>query len=214
MDVALPQAARLIAGGEPDREARQEGRPGRRLVEESMRDAGRRRPPDSGAAASWPTARPPARYSEAVRWLQEAAAPDPPASAAGVNPSWLGAGAHAHLESGRAEDALREAGRALDIARSRGEHGHEGWILHLLGDIATRQDPPDSAAGHARYRAALALAEARGMRPLVARCHLSLATLHRRTGDPARAEEHRPTAAAMLREMDMRFWLEAIERGD
>ena len=38
-DVALPQPARLVAGGDPQREAREEGGPGRRLVEEPVLDA-------------------------------------------------------------------------------------------------------------------------------------------------------------------------------
>ena len=50
------------------------------------------------------------------------------------------------------------------------------------------------------------------MRPLVAHCHLGLGKLHRRTGDPAEADEHLTTAAAMYREMGMTFWLVQAER--
>ena len=49
------------------------------------------------------------------------------------------------------------------------------------------------------------------MRPLVAHCHLGLATLCRRTGDPAKADEHLTAASAMYREMGMTFWLEKAE---
>jgi hypothetical protein len=49
------------------------------------------------------------------------------------------------------------------------------------------------------------------MRPLVAHCHLGLATLHRGIGDGLTAREHLSTAATMYREMDMRFWLEQAE---
>jgi hypothetical protein len=49
------------------------------------------------------------------------------------------------------------------------------------------------------------------MRPLVAHCHLGLGKLYRRTGQRALAGEHLTTAAAMYREMDMRFWLEQTE---
>jgi hypothetical protein len=49
------------------------------------------------------------------------------------------------------------------------------------------------------------------MRPLVAHCHLGLGKLYRRTGTRQEAQEHLPTATAMYREMDMRFWLEQAE---
>ena len=58
---------------------------------------------------------------------------------------------------------------------------------------------------------ALALTEPRGMRPLVAHCHLGLGKLYRRTGKRQEAQEHLTTATTMYREMDMRFWLEQAE---
>ena len=57
----------------------------------------------------------------------------------------------------------------------------------------------------------LALAEPRGMRPLIAHCHLGLGKLYRRTGQREQAQEHLTTATTMYREMDMRFWLEKAE---
>ena len=42
--------------------------------------------------------------------------------------------------------------------------------------------------------------------------HLGLGKLYRRTGKRQEAQEHRTTATAMYREMDMRFWLEQAER--
>jgi hypothetical protein len=58
----------------------------------------------------------------------------------------------------------------------------------------------------------LALAEPRGMRPLVAHCHLGLGNLYQRTGSRAQAHVHLTTATAMYREMDMPFWLEQAAR--
>ena len=86
-----------------------------------------------------------------------------------------------------------------------------GDALHLLGDIATHSDRFDAQSGEARYRQALALAEPRGMRPLVAHCHLGLGKLSRRTGQREEAREHLTTATTMYREMGMRFWLEQAE---
>jgi len=89
--------------------------------------------------------------------------------------------------------------------------GHQGWALRLLGEIASRCDPPDLDQAEAYYRQALALAEELGMRPLVAHCHLGLGKLYRRPSDPAKAEEHLATATAMYREMGMNFWMEKAE---
>ena len=65
--------------------------------------------------------------------------------------------------------------------------------------------------GEAHYRQALALAEPRGMRPLVAHCHLGLGKLYRRTGKREQAQEHLATATTMYRDMGMTFWLEQAE---
>ena len=76
---------------------------------------------------------------------------------------------------------------------------------------ATHPDRFDTETGEAHYCKALALAEPRGMRPLVAHCHLGLGKLYRRTGKREQAQEHLTTATTMYREMDMRFWLEQAE---
>ena len=97
------------------------------------------------------------------------------------------------------------------VETSQGYPGFTAHALHLLGDIATHPDRFDAESGKAHYRQALALAEPRGMRPLVARCHLGLGKLSRHTGKWREAQEHLTTAATMCREMGMRFWLEQPE---
>jgi tetratricopeptide (TPR) repeat protein len=108
----------------------------------------------------------------------------------------------------------------LDEARSLGDRavecspGHNGLVahaLHLLGDIASHPDRFDAESGEAHYRQALALAEPRGMRPLVAHCHLGLGKLYMHTDKREQAREQLTTAARMYREMDMRFWLEQAD---
>ena len=105
---------------------------------------------------------------------------------------------------------LDEAGRLGDLGLrlARSQFGVTADITHLLGDIATHPDQFDAESGEAHYREALALAEPRGMRPLVAHCHLGLGKLYRRTGRREEAHEHLTTATTMYRGMDMRFWLE------
>ncbi len=110
---------------------------------------------------------------------------------------------------GRIDDAQRLGDRALEHSRS-----HPGYVahaLHLLGDIATHPDRFDAESGEAHYRKALALAEPRGMRPLVAHCHLGLGKLYRRTGKREQAQEHLHTATTMYREMGMTYWLELAD---
>ena len=113
------------------------------------------------------------------------------------------------LALGRLDDARRLGDRAVDS--SPAHPGYAAHALHLLGDIATHPDRFDAESGEAHYRQALALAESRGMRPLVAHCHFGLAKLYRHTGKRQEAQEHLNTATAMYREMDMRFWLEQAE---
>ena len=110
---------------------------------------------------------------------------------------------------GRLDEARRLGDRAVES--SPRQPGFAAHALHLLGDIATHPDRFDAESGEAHYRQALALAEPRGMRPLVAHCHLGLGKLYRRTGKREQAQEHLTTATTMYREMDMRFWLEQAE---
>jgi class 3 adenylate cyclase/tetratricopeptide (TPR) repeat protein len=108
---------------------------------------------------------------------------------------------------------LDEARRLGDQAVQSSPHqvGYAAHAHHLLGDIATHPDRFDAEIGEARYREALALAEPRGMGPLVAHCHLGLGKLSRRTGKREQARDHLTTATSMYREMDMRFWLDQAE---
>ena len=110
---------------------------------------------------------------------------------------------------GRLDEAQRFADRAVESALLY--RGFEAHALHLLGDIATHADCFDATRGEARYREALALAEPRGMRPLVAHCHLGLGELYQRVGQRRQAQEHLAAATTMYREMDMRSWVGQAE---
>lgn len=117
----------------------------------------------------------------------------------------------AYLLAARVKDARACADRAMMVAGRRGERGFEAWALRLLGDIASRQDSFDGIAAETHYRAAMARASELGMRPLAAHCHLGVGKLYRSTGKSELAHEHLSTAAAMYREMNMRFWLERMQ---
>jgi class 3 adenylate cyclase/tetratricopeptide (TPR) repeat protein len=117
---------------------------------------------------------------------------------------WLG---EALMRAGRLDEALVQAERALVLTRERGEHGLEAWALFLLGEIASRREPPEVQTADGRYREALALANEDGLQPLVARCHDGLGRLIRKAGRRSEAREQLATAASMYERMDMRFWL-------
>jgi tetratricopeptide (TPR) repeat protein len=119
--------------------------------------------------------------------------------------------AEAYLFAGQLDEAYAVALKALAIARNYRIPGQEAWVLHLLGDIASRRAPPEANEARARYGDALALAEELGMRPLVAHCHLGLGRLYQRTDKGERAQEHLTAATTMYREMGMTYWLGKAE---
>jgi hypothetical protein len=79
--------------------------------------------------------------------------------------------------------------------------------LWLLGEIAMRRDPLDTAQAEVHYHQALALAETLSMRPLQAHCHLGLGTLYATTGQRQQARTELSTAIDLYRAMDMALWL-------
>jgi tetratricopeptide (TPR) repeat protein len=128
---------------------------------------------------------------------------------AGLHGSTYHALGRAALLLDRLDEARGLGERAVKYSPSR--HGVAAHALHLLGEIATHPDQFDAESGEAHYRKALSLAEPRGMRPLVAHCHLGLGKLYRRTGQRGQAHEHFSSATTMYRGMDMLYWLEQAE---
>ena len=128
------------------------------------------------------------------------------------NSIWIVWWGESCLLGNRPEEAQDRAIRAVELARAQKEPAYEAYALHLLGEIASRRDPPDPEKAERHYREAIALAERLGLRPLIAHCHLGLGSLLRRTDDRARAAEHLATAAEMLGAMGMQLWLAQAER--
>jgi len=116
-----------------------------------------------------------------------------------------------YLLAGRLDEAWQHACQALDLARRLKARGNEATALFQLGAAHAQAYSPDVLQAGPRYREALALAEPRGMRPLIAHCHLGLGKLCRRTGEREQAEEHLRIAATLYREMDMTFWAEKVQ---
>jgi tetratricopeptide (TPR) repeat protein len=112
----------------------------------------------------------------------------------------------AALLLGRLDEAQRLGERAVTFSPFR--QSDVAHALHLLGDIASHPDRFDAESAEAHYGKTLALAEPRGMRPLIAQCHLGLGKLYRRIGEHEQAREHLTNATTLYREMGMAYWLE------
>ena len=146
------------------------------------------------------------RFQEGVRLLDANAA-------RGVvgNLGWV---YHALCRAALLLDRLDDAQRLVDraVESLTGQVWFAASASHLLGDIATSREGGDVASAETHYGKSLALARARGMRPLVAHCHLGLGNLYRRTGRARPAAENIAIAAGMYAEMGMSFWAEETAR--
>jgi class 3 adenylate cyclase/tetratricopeptide (TPR) repeat protein len=121
---------------------------------------------------------------------------------------WLGEG---YVLADRVVDAIPLAQQVLETVRAGKQQGYQAYVLRLLGDIASRCDPPKGETAVAYYRQALTLAEELGMRPLVAHCHLGLGTLYVNLGRPEQARPELTAAIELYHAMDMTFWLPRTE---
>jgi tetratricopeptide (TPR) repeat protein len=122
-------------------------------------------------------------------------------------PLWLAMLAEAYVLAGRPGDARSAARQALALARQRGERGHEGWSLRLLGDVQAEDPTPDFAAAERAYGEALAIANAGGMEPLRAHCQRGLGRLARRQGRARQADRLLDAARRRYRRLGMVRWI-------
>jgi uncharacterized protein HemY len=106
---------------------------------------------------------------------------------------------------------MQHARQALALARQHGERGFEAFALCQFGAVHAQADPPEMPQSEARYREALALAEALGMHPLQAHCHHGLGTLYAKSGQREQARAELETAIDLYRAMEMVFWLPKAE---
>ncbi len=110
----------------------------------------------------------------------------------------------AYFLAGRAGQAQELTAEALDLARSRGEQGHQAHGLRVLGTIAAKADKPDLEAAERYFNQAIALANTHRMRPLVAQCHVCLGDLLSDVrGRREEGEEHIQTGLDMARDMGL-----------
>ena len=113
---------------------------------------------------------------------------------------WLTYLGEGYLAAGQAMRSKDVAEKALMLARSRGERGHEASALRLLGVIQTREGPVASDTARSTLQQALALSRELGLRPLQVRCHHALGMVLA-LDDPAAAAHHTNLAKLLAAEM-------------
>jgi tetratricopeptide (TPR) repeat protein len=117
----------------------------------------------------------------------------------------------AQMYAGRLDKAHAIAQQTLALTLAHQERSHQAYALRLLGDLATRRNPPDVELAESFYHQALALAETLGMRPLQAHCHHALGDLYAMSGRRKQAHTELSAATNFYRDMEMTFWLPQVE---
>lgn len=142
------------------------------------------------------------RIAEAIPLHQEAIRLQEAAGALTERSSWWVNLAEAHLLAGRMVEARQTGEEALRFATTHGERGREAWARWVLGTATGQEELLLEAAR---------LAQALGMRALLAHCHLGLGILHRRVGHGEQACAELSAAVELFRSMKMTFWLTRAE---
>jgi tetratricopeptide (TPR) repeat protein len=122
----------------------------------------------------------------------------------GATYTWLYlflAAGEAYLSAGRLDDARAYAEGAEALARRNSEQAHLAAALKLRGDVMAAADGDAHDVVTGTYREAIALAEPRRMRPLLARIHFSLGAYLAQRRFASEAARHLAAAAELCREL-------------
>jgi tetratricopeptide (TPR) repeat protein len=147
------------------------------------------------------------RVADAMPLLEQAVAQSGARGQWGLHALFVATLGEALLRAGHLAEARHRAEQALELACVHKERGHEAWAIRLLGEIAAQRDRLDDEEAATYYRQALALADALGMRPLVAHCHCGLGSLYAKIGRWDAARGALSAAIELYHAMEMTFWL-------
>jgi DNA-binding winged helix-turn-helix (wHTH) protein/tetratricopeptide (TPR) repeat protein len=147
------------------------------------------------------------RHTEALPLLEQAGAQMAALRLATDQALCLRLLSEGYLFAGRPYDALPHAQETLKLARTYKECSTQGYALWLLGTLAAQDEAPMGELAETHYQSAIALANAHGMRPLLAHSHLGLGLLYGRQGKREQACVALSSAIDLFRTMDMMAWL-------
>jgi class 3 adenylate cyclase/tetratricopeptide (TPR) repeat protein len=119
--------------------------------------------------------------------------------------------AQAFLLVGNPQEADLIASRSLESSRRHSQRRREAQALCVQGEIASAANPMQFQDAEVSFRAAKMIGDELKMRPLLAHCNVGLGKLYRRNGDLRWAREHLHKGVALMREMEMGFWLDRAE---
>ena len=116
----------------------------------------------------------------------------------------------ARLLSGHLEEAKFSPITPKPLRRRTRSGDSQAYALHLLGEIASRREPPERDQAEAAYQQGLTLAEELGMRPLSPLPSWPGPIL-RQVDQPEQAHVELVIAVTLYRAMEMTFWLPSAE---
>ena len=96
---------------------------------------------------------------------------------------------NALFADGQIEQAFERTQKALELARQRGEQGHQAYALHLLGEITTEPNFLNEALAENHFCEAINIAETLTMRPLLVDSFSKLSAFYQSRGDHRKADE-------------------------
>ncbi len=120
----------------------------------------------------------------------------------------------AYRLDGRLSDAKTQAEHAISLSQTQKDDGNAAWAYHLLGETLAQDTETGIEPAETAFQQALSRAEARGMRPLQAHCHLGLGILYSdrdHAEQSSRAQAELATATTLYRTLDMPSWLSFAE---
>ena len=91
---------------------------------------------------------------------------------------------------GKIEQAFERTERAYELARKRGEQGHQAYALHLLGEITLQPNFLNEELAEENFLESIRIAEALSMRPLLVDCYKDLSKLYGSRGDSQKSNEY------------------------
>jgi class 3 adenylate cyclase/tetratricopeptide (TPR) repeat protein len=151
------------------------------------------------------------RISQALPLLEQAAERAAAMRRMVDQPLWLYWLSQALLLAGETDRATTLAQRALELSVTYKERGSEAWVNRLLGDICASETRRDEKRAEDCYHQAQAIASELGMRPLHARCCLSLGVLYEQSGRETDARDAISVAHELCRTMEMTYWCQQAE---